>query len=293
MNIGENIKKFRKEKGLTQKELAEKISKSTITVRKYEANDTVPPIDVLGDIATELQIPIDLLIGSKLTPYFGENGEFNYMIDSQFGRFHPNYEGYMEFLERNLSLSNNYKKDNIFVSPSYPSFTSELITCIGKSYSNDNKLPLSSHKLKEFLENKTQISNIWLIDENKELPLPELVKLLDFYRIYNFNDFYDFINGTSFGFSDLDIDIRNIIQNLKQAVIKTIKIPGGFTSKPQTVDIGMAYKSLVNLVFYIGKEDTLSHIDDKSYRKLLMKTCDLLEFELFKIEKENTEDKYK
>ena len=39
MNIGANIKKFRKEKGLTQQELAEKISKSTITVRKYEAGD--------------------------------------------------------------------------------------------------------------------------------------------------------------------------------------------------------------------------------------------------------------
>ncbi|WP_122639033.1 helix-turn-helix domain-containing protein [Romboutsia sp. Marseille-P6047] len=284
MNIGENIKKYRKEKCLTQTELAKKVNKSKSTIQKYEANDAMPPIDVLGDIATTLQIPIDFLIGSELIPMQDESG-FSGFIDSQFGYFDPNYEGYMEFLERNLSLSNNYKKDNIFVSPSYPSFTSELITCIGKSYSKNNT-PLSIDGLKEFLEEQTNIHNIWLINAEKELPLPELIKLLDFYRYYNFNDFYAFINGSSFGFSDLDIDIKNIIQDFKYAANKSIKIPGGFTSKPETINIGLAYKSLVNLIFYIGKENNLSNMNDKSYRKLLMKTCDLLEFELFKLEKE-------
>lgn len=58
MHIGVNIKKFRKERGLTQKELSEKINKSTITVRKYEANDTTPPIDVLRNIADVLDLTV-------------------------------------------------------------------------------------------------------------------------------------------------------------------------------------------------------------------------------------------
>lgn len=288
MNIGENIKKFRKEKGLTQKELSEKINKSTITVRKYESNDATPPIDVLGDIATTLQVPIDLLIGSTLTP-FQEKDTFNFMIDSQFGCFDPNYEGYMEFLERKLSSLDEYKKDNIFVSPSYPSFTSELMTCIGKSYSKSNA-PLSIDNLKKFLEEQTNIHNVWFINAEKELPLPELMKLLHFYRYYDFNDFYEFINGSSFGLSDLDVDIKNIIQNFKNDIIQSIKIPGGFISKPEIVDIGLAYKSLVNLIFYIGKEDNLNNMDDKTYRSLLMKVSDLLEFELFKLEKEELDN---
>lgn len=37
MDIGANIKKFRKEKGLTQQELADLIGKATISVRKYES----------------------------------------------------------------------------------------------------------------------------------------------------------------------------------------------------------------------------------------------------------------
>lgn len=74
MNIGANIKKFRKEKGLTQKELAEKIGKATITVRKYEASDTrvsignyergdrEPKIGTIQAIADALGVSVEVLI---------------------------------------------------------------------------------------------------------------------------------------------------------------------------------------------------------------------------------------
>lgn len=39
MNIGENIKKFRKEKGFTQQQLADLMGKSTISIRKYESGE--------------------------------------------------------------------------------------------------------------------------------------------------------------------------------------------------------------------------------------------------------------
>lgn len=54
MNIGEKIKLLRKEKGLTQKQLAELIHKSEITVRKYEANDISLTVDVFIDILNVL-----------------------------------------------------------------------------------------------------------------------------------------------------------------------------------------------------------------------------------------------
>lgn len=61
MNIGENIKKYRKEKGLTQKELADKIGKGFSTVQKYELNISQPPIDVLNRIADTLDIDVSKL----------------------------------------------------------------------------------------------------------------------------------------------------------------------------------------------------------------------------------------
>lgn len=44
MNIGENIKKFRKLKGLTQGELSEKIGKSLRQTQKYEADEVTPSL---------------------------------------------------------------------------------------------------------------------------------------------------------------------------------------------------------------------------------------------------------
>lgn len=62
MNIGENIKKYRKEKNITQKELAEKINKNIRTIQKYEAGkvENIPYL-VVDDIAKALQVPINEL----------------------------------------------------------------------------------------------------------------------------------------------------------------------------------------------------------------------------------------
>ncbi|MFL0195312.1 helix-turn-helix domain-containing protein [Clostridium sp. WILCCON 0269] len=65
MNIGENIKKYRKLKRLTQKQLAENIGKSEITVRKYENNDTNPPLDAIDKMAKALNVSVTELIGNS------------------------------------------------------------------------------------------------------------------------------------------------------------------------------------------------------------------------------------
>lgn len=54
MNVGERIKLLRKEKNITQKQLANAIHKSEITVRKYEANDIQLTVDVFIDILNAL-----------------------------------------------------------------------------------------------------------------------------------------------------------------------------------------------------------------------------------------------
>lgn len=56
MNIGDNIKKIRKEKGLTQKQLAEAIGVSTITIQNYENNRRQPNIDMLNKIGSVLDV---------------------------------------------------------------------------------------------------------------------------------------------------------------------------------------------------------------------------------------------
>ena len=54
MIIGDNIKKHRKLKGLTQVQLAKVINKSESTIQKYESNSVTPDLAVLNDISEAL-----------------------------------------------------------------------------------------------------------------------------------------------------------------------------------------------------------------------------------------------
>lgn len=63
MTLGQNIKKYRKQKGLTQSELAEIIDLKSITIRKYETNTREPSIDILNKIAAALGVTIGKLVG--------------------------------------------------------------------------------------------------------------------------------------------------------------------------------------------------------------------------------------
>lgn len=65
MTLGDNIKRFRKQNNLTQKELGELIGKSTISIRKYESNDISPSIKVLNDISKVLNTSIGNLTRPK------------------------------------------------------------------------------------------------------------------------------------------------------------------------------------------------------------------------------------
>lgn len=63
MNIAETIKKERKKKNLTQKQLAEKMGKSERMIQKYESGDVTPSIDILKQIAESLGVTFNDLIG--------------------------------------------------------------------------------------------------------------------------------------------------------------------------------------------------------------------------------------
>lgn len=67
-NIGENIKVARKAKGLTQRDLGEKIGKKYSTVQKYENGLIEPPISVIEEIAAVLEVdPYSLMSWDQAT----------------------------------------------------------------------------------------------------------------------------------------------------------------------------------------------------------------------------------
>lgn len=62
MTLGERIQKYRKESGLTQRQLSELIGKTFSSVQKYELGLAEPPLNVLQKIADALGVPVSSLL---------------------------------------------------------------------------------------------------------------------------------------------------------------------------------------------------------------------------------------
>ena len=61
--ISERIRQQRKEKGLTQADLAELLGMSEMTIRRWEAGKSSPRIDELQKVASMLETSVEYLIG--------------------------------------------------------------------------------------------------------------------------------------------------------------------------------------------------------------------------------------
>ena len=65
VTIGENIRKYRKAKGLTQTELAEKLGTTQFVITNYERGRNNPTAAKLPEIAKALDVGLDQLYGLK------------------------------------------------------------------------------------------------------------------------------------------------------------------------------------------------------------------------------------
>lgn len=91
MTVGENIRKLRLERGLTQKKLGELCGIAEPNIRKYELDKANPKIETIEKIASALRVPISKIKGD---------------IWSEFDKKNPNivkelakFEDFMEFLK--------------------------------------------------------------------------------------------------------------------------------------------------------------------------------------------------
>ena len=65
--LGNRIKRLRKELGISQKELAERIGVSNSRVSNWEQGINRPDADILSNLCSALQTSPSLLLGMKLT----------------------------------------------------------------------------------------------------------------------------------------------------------------------------------------------------------------------------------
>ncbi len=71
-NFNENLKSIRREKGLSQSELAKKLNLADTSISAYELSKNEPTIETLKNMSKLFNISIDELVGNdfekKLTP---------------------------------------------------------------------------------------------------------------------------------------------------------------------------------------------------------------------------------
>ena len=66
ITLGKNIRKYRKQRGLTQEQLAETVSISAVFMSQIENAKGKPSLETTVNIANALNVGIDVLIGSKI-----------------------------------------------------------------------------------------------------------------------------------------------------------------------------------------------------------------------------------
>ena len=63
LSLGKNIRKMRKERGLTQESLAEALGVTNGAVYKWEANQSVPELEMIVKLADLFDVSLDVLLG--------------------------------------------------------------------------------------------------------------------------------------------------------------------------------------------------------------------------------------
>lgn len=110
MNIGSVIKKYRKEAGYTQEEMANRLGVTTPAVNKWENDNSKPDIVLLSPIARLLHISLDTLLSfqEKLTDF--EIGEFIQKMDKMFSE-----EGYEKTYQWAVNTIKKYPNCNLLI----------------------------------------------------------------------------------------------------------------------------------------------------------------------------------
>lgn len=112
ISIGENIKKFRKERDITQEKLAETLNISVSAVSKWEREETYPDITLIFPIAHYFGVSVDELMG-----YNRERTEQDIQdIIKKYNCLARNYQNTRDFItEAYKKYPNDYRIMNMYM----------------------------------------------------------------------------------------------------------------------------------------------------------------------------------
>ena len=75
IKLSKNIRKFRKEKGMTQEQLAEALGVTVGAISKWELGTSVPELAMIAAMAEFFELSMDTLVGYEM-----QNGKVDEML---------------------------------------------------------------------------------------------------------------------------------------------------------------------------------------------------------------------
>lgn len=132
MDIGVVIKKYRKEAGMTQEEMANRLGVTTPAVNKWENSNSKPDIELLAPIARLLDISLDTLLSFHEKLSDTEIEEIIRKMDRMFSE-----EGYEKTYEWALRLIKEYPNCNMLI---WQTAVMLDIVCAGKDVEGTYKV---------------------------------------------------------------------------------------------------------------------------------------------------------
>lgn len=152
MTFGEVIKKYRKQKGFTQKQLGDLIGRTQRTIQAYEKGEVLPPLDILEKICQILEVELSDIISKDIS-------------DEEFKEVLEQFEQLPQYDEK--ILSDFAQKINI----SYETSDSETKEYVEKKFL---KVKNAYEKILELTESKTYLTEVEAL---KDFPLKTIEAL--------------------------------------------------------------------------------------------------------------------
>ena len=261
MGLGENIKKYRKEKHFTQKELAEKLDVTVRTVQNYESGNREPNYKTLKKIAEFLEVPIEYLIESKIKGSFFHNVNKKYY--EKMSKKDLEKALMSESKDLNLEEINSLEKDDL----------------INKLYNTNPFI----FKIKRCIDNFEQF--------NKE----DFVEFSNEMLFYANNLVDEFMHEEYYPLAERYKEIKKIaykavecLEVTEQEVSKMNRIIND-DKVFNNIDDSTPVRMTTLIPFLDTNDYPIEKLNDEILEYLYEKIIDLLEFEFYKLEQNNFE----
>ena len=176
MKFGENLKKIRKEKNMSQEQLAEKVNVSRQSVSKWETGESYPEMNNILELCKIFNCNINDLIHTDMTDISSLDEE----IIMNVVKFNEKKQNQVKTLSNIISLIGKIGSIVLKVAIPFVIIAMLLVPYIVNNVQvQDNKIVFKTDNIKLIDSNKIEVFNIMSVDLEGDISYNEVIDILN------------------------------------------------------------------------------------------------------------------